>query len=118
MLVMFLLSFFGAVVLCCLFFQSVWGSITAGDDVLDAHEAGIALVASRTPFRETGPPACMAKLIMLRHKIHQDTRRRYSSSRARQASRTYNPTSFRPSRDIRCDAPWIRLGRARGKQNY
>lgn len=22
-----------------------------------------------TPFRETGPPACMAKLIMLRHKV-------------------------------------------------
>jgi len=36
--------------------------------MLDAHEAGIVMVASRTPFRESGPPACMAKLIMLRHK--------------------------------------------------
>ena len=55
-----------------------------GSDALDAHEAGLALVASRTysfcysgvahtfagnPVRESGPPACMAKLIMLRHKV-------------------------------------------------
>ncbi|KDR83458.1 hypothetical protein GALMADRAFT_235618 [Galerina marginata CBS 339.88] len=56
------------------------------DESLDAHESGLALVASRiffhlltptsvslpvtgNPFRETGPPANMAKLILLRHKV-------------------------------------------------
>ena len=60
----------------------------AGDDMLDAHEAGLALVAFResysptaltvflhpspgNPVRESGPPACMAKLIMLRHKVRK-----------------------------------------------
>lgn len=87
MLFMFFLSLFGSLILCCVLFPSLWTSITAGDEMLDAHEAGIALVAYRTslcsvlccscahllsigaPFREAGPPACMAKLIMLRHKV-------------------------------------------------
>ncbi|GBE79590.1 hypothetical protein BKA93DRAFT_757981 [Sparassis latifolia] len=115
MLVIFLLSLLGALFVCCLLFPSVRDSITAGDELLDIHEAGLALVSSRTPFRETGPPACMAKLIMLRHKINQDnTRRRCSVSRVRQASRTYHVTPYRPSRDI----PWVRFGRAHGKQNH
>ncbi|OBZ76413.1 hypothetical protein A0H81_04036 [Grifola frondosa] len=90
------LSLFAALFLCCVLFPSILASITAGDEILDAHEAGLAIVASRTPFRETGPPACMAKLIMLRHKIHQDNTRR------------------RNNRAV----PWVRFGRARGKQNY
>ncbi|KZT12784.1 uncharacterized protein LAESUDRAFT_719093 [Laetiporus sulphureus 93-53] len=113
MLFMFSLSLFGSLVLCCLFFPSLWATITGGEELLDAHETGIALVASRTPFRETGPPACMAKLIMMRHKINQDkTRRR--CSRSRQASYTYPISPSRPARD----SPWIRFGRIRGKQNY
>jgi hypothetical protein len=90
MLAMFILSAFAALVLCCLLFPSVWASM-AGDELLDAHEAGLMLVSTRTllypllcitkcliqlvrctlgnPVRETGPPACMAKLIMLRHKV-------------------------------------------------
>ena len=86
-----LLSFLASLLLSCLCFPSVWASITGGDEFLDAHEAGLAVVASRksaavlvacplplhglsalcigTPFRESGPPACMAKLIMLRHKV-------------------------------------------------
>lgn len=65
-------------------------AIMAVDESLDAHEAGLALVASRTcspilschigalipdpllpgnPVRETGPPANMAKLILLRQKV-------------------------------------------------
>ncbi len=86
-----LLSFLASLLLCCLCFPSVWTSITGGDE-FDMHEAGLAVVASReslrpfssrlradrrsssplligTPFRESGPPACMAKLIMLRHKV-------------------------------------------------
>ncbi|PSS37322.1 hypothetical protein PHLCEN_2v799 [Hermanssonia centrifuga] len=65
---MFVVSLFAALVLCSLMFPSVWVSM-AGDDFLDAHEAGLALVSARNPVRETGPPACMAKLIMLRHKV-------------------------------------------------
>ncbi|EEB89514.1 hypothetical protein MPER_12375 [Moniliophthora perniciosa FA553] len=45
----------------------LWRSIIAADDC-DAHESSLALVAARNPFRETGPPANMAKLILLRHK--------------------------------------------------
>lgn len=59
----------------------------AVDESLDAHEAGLALVAAREsidcidnfktlcahstgkPFRESGPPQNMAQLIMLRHKV-------------------------------------------------
>ncbi len=68
---------------------ALWLHIMSIDDSLDAHEAGLTLVASRTckiptavpppqsililpignPFRETGPPANMAKLILLRHKV-------------------------------------------------
>ncbi|THH33677.1 hypothetical protein EUX98_g569 [Antrodiella citrinella] len=68
MLFMIIVSLFVALALCCLLLPSIWASIT-GDELLDAHEAGLALVASRNPVRETGPPACMAKLIMLRHKV-------------------------------------------------
>ncbi|TCD67699.1 hypothetical protein EIP91_012065 [Steccherinum ochraceum] len=68
MLFMFIVSLLAALALCCLLLPSIWASIT-GDELLDAHEAGLALVASRNPVRETGPPACMAKLIMLRHKV-------------------------------------------------
>ncbi|KAI0796595.1 hypothetical protein C8Q75DRAFT_802282 [Abortiporus biennis] len=86
----------------------------AGDD-LDAHEAGLALVASRAPIRETGPPACMAKLIMLRHKINQvNTRRRCSSNHARQAAFTFTVPQIRQPRN----ASWGRFGRARGKQYH
>jgi hypothetical protein len=76
-----------AVVLSLLRIPSVWRSLLALDDPSDAHELGMALVAARkiqaqhifvfngsnkgagNPFRESGPPACMAKLIMLRHKV-------------------------------------------------
>lgn len=34
-----------------------------------APTSGCALLCIGTPFRESGPPACMAKLIMLRHKV-------------------------------------------------
>ncbi|PCH41250.1 hypothetical protein WOLCODRAFT_137270 [Wolfiporia cocos MD-104 SS10] len=115
MLPMFFLSLIGSLVLCCLLCPSIWYSITGGDEMLDAHEAGLALVAARTPFRETGPPACMAKLIMMRHKINQDkSRRRKSISRARQAPHSYSIPSVRQSREV----PWVRWGRMRGKQYY
>lgn len=90
MLAMFVISLAAALVLCCLLFPSVWATM-ACDELLDAHEAGLALVSTRktakmrfvttlgiyadasallgNPVRENGPPACMAKLIMLRHKV-------------------------------------------------
>ncbi|KZT71599.1 hypothetical protein DAEQUDRAFT_665894 [Daedalea quercina L-15889] len=112
---MFFLSLFGSLTLCWILFPSLWTSITAGDEMLDAHEAGIALVAYRAPFREAGPPACMAKLIMLRHKINQDkTRKRATVSRTRQAAFTYSIPSVRSSRDL----SFMRFGRMRGKQNH
>lgn len=92
MLAMFLISLVAALVLCCLLFPSMWATM-ACDEILDAHEAGLALVSTRkayrlrfvifpalkgyiallgNPIRETGPPACMAKLIMLRHKVRPE----------------------------------------------
>ena len=87
MLAMFLVSLVAALVLCCLLFPSMWATM-ACDEILDAHEAGLALVSSSkltrlacpsvreltrsppgNPVSENGPPACMAKLIMLRHKV-------------------------------------------------
>ncbi|KAG6833850.1 hypothetical protein H0H87_011784 [Tephrocybe sp. NHM501043] len=81
----------------------------AADDSLDAHEAGLAVVASRNPFRESGPPANMAKLILLRHKIQTTNRKRRSSSHTRQTSRSI------PARN---KVPWVRFGRPFGGKTY
>lgn len=163
-----LLSFLASLLLSCLCFPAVWASITGGDEFLDAHEAGLAVVASResyirpprvpsppqaswaeppplgTPFRESGPPACMAKLIMLRHKVsslflphparlprpeaysfppfpapcrvqlQQDNTRRSKGNS--QARRASRTFNVSPSRPPR-NVPWgVRMGR--GKQNY
>ncbi|OCH87896.1 hypothetical protein OBBRIDRAFT_780981 [Obba rivulosa] len=112
MLLMLLAAFLVGLLLCCILFPSS----LAGDDALDAHEAGLVLVSSRTPFRETGPPACMAKLIMLRHKIAQDnTRRRCSISHTRRAQRTFHIPSG-TSRSPRNS--WTRFGRSSGIQSH
>ena len=88
---MFLLFFAATAavaVLLLLRIPVVWQSLMALDEPGDMHELGMALVAARmsparsppgnagadgscagNPFREQGPPACMAKLIMLRHKV-------------------------------------------------
>ncbi|TFY81788.1 hypothetical protein EWM64_g2221 [Hericium alpestre] len=105
----------------------VWMSLMAIDDPSDAHELGMALVASRVypaphpsslpspgavfptgnPFREQGPPACMAKLIMLRHKLNNQTnsRKRRVSPPARQNPRTF----VLPQARQRPNTAWIRM---------
>ncbi|KAJ4472161.1 hypothetical protein J3R30DRAFT_3523745 [Lentinula aciculospora] len=90
---------------------SVLASIMALDDSLDAHQSSLAIVAARNPFRESGPPANMAKLILLRHKIQTTSRRRRNSSHTRQVPRTYTIAQPRPAK-----APWLRFGRSVGKQ--
>ncbi|KAF5369810.1 hypothetical protein D9758_001352 [Tetrapyrgos nigripes] len=109
-------SFLAALLFVYLFMPAVWLSIISVDGVLDAREAGLAVVAARNPFRESGPPANMAKLILLRHKIQTSTRRRRSSSHSRSSSRNTNfihpPAHVKQvsvSRSSR--APWFRLGR-------
>ena len=101
MLAMFAVSLVAALVLCCLLFPSVWATM-ACDELLDAHEAGLALVSTRkaspplsdiargiyaavlrllgNPVRENGPPACMAKLIMLSHKVCPHSRSHCSAA--------------------------------------
>ncbi|EPQ59647.1 hypothetical protein GLOTRDRAFT_55836 [Gloeophyllum trabeum ATCC 11539] len=113
---MLVASLITSLVLCCLLIPSVWATLTAADDC-DAWESGATRIASRHPFRETGPPACMAKLIMQRHKINQSTTRRRRSpsvSYTRQSARAY--TNLAPSRAR--ITPWLRLGRRFGRQNY
>ncbi|KAG0699867.1 hypothetical protein DFH29DRAFT_28501 [Suillus ampliporus] len=109
---MFLVTFLSAVILLCLFSPAVRRSIMAGDDILDAHESGLALVASRNPFRESGPPVCMAKLIMLRHKIQTGTRKRRSPTPTRQSR---NLGLIQPTRQR---ASWVRFGRNFGHQSH
>ena len=46
MLAMFLVSLVAALVLCCLLFPSMWATM-ACYEILDAHEAGLALVSTR-----------------------------------------------------------------------
>ncbi|KAK7060207.1 hypothetical protein VNI00_000972 [Paramarasmius palmivorus] len=68
MLALALSSFSAILLFVYLFMPALWRSLIAADDC-DAHESSLALVAARNPFRETGPPANMAKLILLRHKV-------------------------------------------------
>ncbi|KZT27039.1 hypothetical protein NEOLEDRAFT_1089892 [Neolentinus lepideus HHB14362 ss-1] len=114
---MLVASLITALVLCCLLIPSVWATIIASDDCLDAYECGATRVASRHPFRETGPPVCMAKLIMQRHKINQSTTRRRRSpsvSYTRQSACSYSAMSPSRSRIM----PWLRFGRRFGRQTY
>ncbi|TFK56176.1 hypothetical protein OE88DRAFT_1652808 [Heliocybe sulcata] len=114
---MLVASLITAFVLSCLLIPSVWATIISSDDCLDAYESGASRVASRHPFRESGPPVCMAKLIMQRHKINQSTTRRRRSpsvSYTRQSARSY--IAMAPSRSR--VTPWLRLGRRFGRQNY
>ncbi|KAM6495649.1 hypothetical protein JOM56_008355 [Amanita muscaria] len=101
-----------ALVFVHLFLPVLWRSLVVVDETLDAHEAGLALVASRNPFRETGPPANMAKLILLRHKIQTGNRKRRSSSHVRQPPRPYNISTTRPK------TPWVRFGKSFGGMQF
>jgi len=107
------LSSLAALLFVYFFMPALWISIMAADDSLDAHESGLAMVASRNPFRESGPPANMAKLILLRHKIQTNNRRRRNSSQTRQAARTYSISSARPK-----VSPWMRFGKPFGGKQY
>ncbi|KAI0069202.1 hypothetical protein BV25DRAFT_1791344 [Artomyces pyxidatus] len=114
MFVMILATLVAAFVLLCLRIPSVWLAFMAIDEPSDAHELGMALVATRNPFRESGPPACMAKLIMMRHKLNQtNSRKRRTSPAARQIPRVYALPSPRQR-----PSPWIRMPKNFGKQYY
>ncbi|KAK0231115.1 hypothetical protein IW262DRAFT_1342285 [Armillaria fumosa] len=95
-----------------LFMPSLWLAILAVDESFDVHQSGLTAVAARNPFRESGPPANMAKLILLRHKIQTSNRKRRSASQTRQTSRSYSiPIRPKPS--------WIRFRRPfGGKQHF
>ncbi|KAL1721414.1 hypothetical protein EV715DRAFT_271351 [Schizophyllum commune] len=56
-----MLSSLAALLVVYLFMPALWLSFL-NDDPFDYHEHGRTLVASRNPFRETGPPANMAKV--------------------------------------------------------
>ncbi|KAG6831874.1 hypothetical protein H0H92_006991 [Tricholoma furcatifolium] len=111
MLALMMLSSLAALLFVYIFMPALWLSIMAVDDSLDAHETDIAVVASRNPFRESGPPANMAKLILLRHKIQTSNRKRRSSSHSRQTSRVIPARSKPP-------VPWMRFGRPFSGKTY
>ncbi|KAF9268217.1 hypothetical protein L218DRAFT_994963 [Marasmius fiardii PR-910] len=62
-------SLLAALIFVYLFMPALWKALTSADDC-DVHHASLAVVAARNPVRETGPPANMAKLILLRHKVN------------------------------------------------
>ncbi len=87
MLALVLASALTAILFVYLFMPALWHAIMAIDE-FDAHESSLTAVAARepcsslgvshclylppgNPFRESGPPANMAKLILLRQKVHQ-----------------------------------------------
>ena len=99
MLVMSIAFLIAALALLCIRVPSVWYALMAIDEPSDPNELGL-VVASRAsiphthlppplslssrrpslsvsgnPFRESGPPACMAKLIMMRHKVRKKSAR-------------------------------------------
>ncbi|KAJ7228972.1 hypothetical protein GGX14DRAFT_616175 [Mycena pura] len=91
----------------------MWLSVLA-EEGLDNHEKGLAMVAARNPFQPQGPPANMAKLILLRQKIQTTNRRRRSPSQPRQPLRAcnINQSHSRPP------SPWLRLGKAFGQKQF
>ena len=164
MLVAFLVAAFAVL---CIRVPSVWLALVAADDLSDARELSL-VVASRAfhlpppflslsafhealtpapfaprkptgnPFRESGPPACMAKLIMMRHKVRRKTiprsalpariltprfclqlnqantrRRRTSAPAPRPAPRQF----ALPAPRLRA-APWIRMPKHFGLQHH
>ncbi|KAL0949156.1 hypothetical protein HGRIS_009237 [Hohenbuehelia grisea] len=138
MLQLLLLSALAALLFLYTFVPSFCLAVFTDDH--NAHEAGLAAVAARNPFRESGPPVCMAKLIMLRHKIHQtNTRRRRSTSRPRPLARPTAktqpaplPTHTHTTKQVHAHPPpvlaaafktrssWMhmRFGKTFGKQNH
>ncbi|KAL0580928.1 hypothetical protein V5O48_001122 [Marasmius crinis-equi] len=107
-------SLFAALLFVYLFIPSLWNAIIGADDC-GAQQGSLAVVAARNPFRESGPPANMAKLILLRHKIQTANRKRRNSSVARQPARPY--ISAPQSRTSK--APWLRFGRPfAGRQSH
>ncbi|KAH8118470.1 hypothetical protein DFH11DRAFT_674570 [Phellopilus nigrolimitatus] len=94
-MVVMLLAFLLALLVlpCALMPEQVWGAFNVGDDTNDYGMHDMNLVAIRNPVRESGPPVCMAKLIMLRHKINQSGQKKRRTGHVRHSrslSRTAN----------------------------
>ncbi|KAN0140225.1 hypothetical protein V8E53_002121 [Lactarius tabidus] len=142
MLVAFLVAAFAVL---CIRVPSVWLALMAADEPSDARELSLVVASRAShlppaplslsalhealisapcappypktgnPFRESGPPACMAKLIMMRHKLNQaNTRKRRTSPIApRPAPRQFTL----PAPRLRA-APWIRMPKHFGIQHH
>lgn len=118
MLIMLVAFLVAAFAILCIRVPSVWFALMATDEPSDARELSL-VVASRNPFRESGPPACMAKLIMMRHKLNQaNTRRRRTSATAPRSAPRSAPRQFAlPSQRQRA-APWMRMPKHFGLQHH
>ncbi|KAJ8697937.1 hypothetical protein PTI98_004703 [Pleurotus ostreatus] len=85
MIQIFLITLLAALLVLYTFFPNTWRSLMARD--IEAYpyarraDHRLALVATRNPFRPSGPPVCMAKLIMQRHKINQSISRNNNKSK-------------------------------------
>ncbi|KAL4255403.1 hypothetical protein AB1N83_013552 [Pleurotus pulmonarius] len=124
-----LLTLLAALLVLYTFFPNTWRSLMARD--IEAYpysryqharystDPRLACVATRNPFRPSGPPVCMAKLIMQRHRIHQSVARTARTSKSKKSSppppspsspslsspSLRSPPSHRPRPQIRVRVP-------------
>ncbi|KAF9647033.1 hypothetical protein BDM02DRAFT_3117627 [Thelephora ganbajun] len=107
-----------ALVLCL-----VLSWLSTGDDDINIHESTIMRVSLRNPVRESGPPACMAKLIMMRHRINQVNSKKKGGN-ASTRHRSHSPSPVRklapppllPFSTKSRNLAWLRFNRRSGKQ--
>ncbi|KAI5124745.1 hypothetical protein M0805_005379 [Coniferiporia weirii] len=110
MVVMLLALFFALLALPCILMpEQAWKAFNVGDDGSDYGMHDINLVALRNPVRETGPPVCMAKLIMLRHKINQNGQKKRRPGHVRHARCSSRTNILLPQRPRAFT--WMKFGK-------
>ncbi|KAH9049233.1 hypothetical protein EDB83DRAFT_2401014 [Lactarius deliciosus] len=147
MLIMLVAFLVAAFAILCIRVPSVWFALMATDEPSDARELSLVVAARAShlsplrslstlhealtpapltpgyptgnPFRESGPPACMAKLIMMRHKLNQaNTRRRRTSATAPRSAPRSAPRQFALPAQRQRAAPWMRMPKHFGLQHH
>ncbi|KAH9007346.1 hypothetical protein EDB86DRAFT_82519 [Lactarius hatsudake] len=149
MLIMLVAFLVAAFAILCIRVPSVWFALMATDEPSDARELSLVVASRAShlsplhsapsppstrrshprpftpgyptgnPFRESGPPACMAKLIMMRHKLNQaNTRRRRTSATAPRSAPRSAPRQFALPAQRQRAAPWMRMPKHFGLQHH
>ncbi|KAH8979937.1 hypothetical protein EDB86DRAFT_598492 [Lactarius hatsudake] len=117
MLIMLVAFLVAAFAILCIRVPSVWFALMATDEPSDARE--LSLVVASATLSVKRPPACMAKLIMMRHKLNQaNTRRRRTSATAPRSAPRSAPRQFALPAQRQRAAPWMRMPKHFGLQHH